>query len=98
MSKRKNRTHPDEFKKEAVRLALESGKTKAAVARELGICVSLLYGWINQHTTASEKGVSTDPVQAESKKVQDLEAENKRLKAEVAILKKAAAYFAKDQL
>lgn len=98
MSERKNKTYPAEFKKEAVRLALESGKTKTAVAKELGISVSLLYGWINQQTAADSKGMSVEQTQAEAKKIKDLEAENKRLKAEVAILKKAAAYFAKDQL
>jgi transposase-like protein len=42
--------------------------------------------------------MSLEQAKAEAKQIKDLEAENRRLKTEVAILKKAAAYFAKDQL
>ena len=95
MSQKKNKTYPDEFKKEAVRMALESGKPKTAVAKELGVGLSLLYTWIKQQTEAESMGV--DQV-AEAKRVKDLEIEIKRLRSENALLKKAAAYFAKDQL
>ena len=76
-------------------MALESGKPKTAVAKELGVSSSLLYSWINQQTEAQSMGV--DQVE-EAKRVKELEIEIKRLKSENALLKKAAAYFAKDQL
>lgn len=98
MSESKNKSYSTEFKKEAVRLALESGKPKASVAKDLGISLSLLYSWINKQTKANTKGMSVEEMQAESKRLRELEAENKRLKTEMAILKKAAAYFAKEQL
>ncbi|MGI0116616.1 transposase [Zooshikella sp. RANM57] len=43
MNTKKNKTYSAEFKQEAVRLALESGRPKIAIAKELGIGVSLLY-------------------------------------------------------
>ena len=96
MREKKNKTYPAEFKKEAVRLALESGKPKTVVAKELGVGVNLLYAWINQQT--ARESTSVEQMQAEAKKIKDLEAEIKKLKSENALLKKAAAYFAKDQL
>ncbi|MCX4030252.1 transposase [Endozoicomonas sp. SM1973] len=96
MSQKKNKTYPIEFKKEAVRLALESGKPKTVIAKELGVGVSLLYAWINQQ--AARETMSKDQKQTEAQKIKDLEAENKKLKSENALLKKAAAYFAKNQM
>ena len=96
MKEKKNKTYSAEFKKEAVRLALDSGRPKTAIAKELGIGVSLLYAWINQQTT--KYMMKVDPKQTETQRIKELEAENKKLKSENALLKKAAAYFAKDQL
>ena len=96
MREKKNKSYPVEFKKEAVRLALESGKPKTAIAKELGIGVSLLYAWINQYTV--RETMSKDKKQTETQKIKELEAEIKKLKSENALLKKAAAYFAKDQM
>jgi len=56
MKKIENRKHSEEFKKEAVRLALESGKPKAVISRELGVFVSFLYAWIKKYDEATLKG------------------------------------------
>ena len=98
MEKTKNRKHSEEFKKEAVRLALESGKPKAVLARELGISVSLLYAWIKKYDEATSRGLTVEEHKAEQEEMKRLKFENKKLQQEIAILKKAAAYFAKDQL
>ena len=97
MSKKKNNTYSEEFKQEAVRLALESGKPKSQVARELGIATSILYSWINRYDEAKSQGLSPKELTDKQAELRRLHAENKRLKEENDILKKAAAYFAKNQ-
>jgi transposase len=97
MSKQKNNVYSDEFKQEAVRQALKSGKPKAQVARELGVAISLLYGWIKKFDEAKSKGLTPKELDSEKAEFRRLQAENKRLKEEVEILKKASAYFAKHQ-
>ena len=87
-----NRPTP-EFRREAVRLALTSGRPRREIAEDLCIGLSTLTRWLSREREASE------PVEASI----DLHAELKRLRRENAvlkqgrdILKKAAAYFAKD--
>ena len=91
MEKSGNRKHSEEFKKEAVRLARESGKPKAAIARELGISVSLLYSWIKKYDEATSRGLTVEQHKAEQEEIRRLKAENKKLQQENAILKKATA-------
>lgn len=92
-----SKQYTDEFRDEAVGLVLEGKASLAQVARDLGVSGWTLRGWVKKHRARS--GVSR-PVRPES-----LEEENRRLKRELAILKqereilkKAAAYFAKEQL
>ena len=98
MSRRAYRRFSKEFKLEAIRLADESGKPKAQVARELGIRVNQIGKW--------RKQLEEQPVVASSGKGCPAERgdELKRLRRELAdareeneILKKAAAYFARNQ-
>jgi transposase len=96
VKKRGPKAFSDEFRREAVRLA-ESGTTPIAqVARELGIHVETLRGWRRRARGADEAGTAPATMPA-------LEAENRRLRRELAImreereiLKKATAFFAKD--
>ena len=98
MEKKIQKTYTEEFKKEAVRLAPESGKPKSALARELGITTSLPYAWIKKYDEVNSRGLTMDEYKAEQEEIKQLKVENKKLKQENAILKKATAYFAKDQL
>jgi transposase len=86
-----------EFKREAVRLLQKAGKPAAAVARELGIPRNRLYKWAQD---AERKGDQAFPGSGRPKASQDelsvLQRENARLKEENEILKKAAAYFARE--
>lgn len=91
------RVYSDEFREQAVRLVLESKASLPEVARDLGVSHWTLRGWVNKHRKAT--GASS-PARSES-----LEEENRRLRRELTvlrqereILKKAAAYFAKEQL
>ena len=94
MAKKKRRNYTKEFKEEAVRLITEEGYSYAEAGRNLGVNPNLLSRWKLEF-----EGVEVDPgsaaaMQAELKR---LRKENKRLKLEREILKKAAAFFAKEQ-
>ena len=94
MVKKKRRKYTKEFKEEAVRLISEQGYSYAEAGRNLGVNPNLLSRWKREF-----EGIELDPgsaaaMQAELKR---LRKENKRLKMEREILKKAAAFFAKEQ-
>jgi transposase len=94
MAKKKRRNYTKEFKEEAVRLISEEGYSYAEAGRNLGVNPNLLSRWKREF-----EGIELDPgsaaaMQAELKR---LRKENKRLKMEREILKKAAAFFAKEQ-
>ena len=92
----KRKKFSKEFKAEAVKLALSSDESSTAIAARLGISKTMLYNWIKLENQPTEiKGIMM--------KQKELLEENKRLKKELAkskqveeILKKAAAYFAKE--
>jgi len=86
-----------EFKREAVRLMREPGKTVAVVARELGVPRNRLYKWQSDVEKKSEAAFSGPGRRPEPQaELARLRRENERIKEENIILKKAAAYFAKD--
>jgi transposase len=84
-----------EFKREAIRLLRESGKPVAVLARELGVPRNRLYKWA---VDAEKNGGAafSGPGRHLSDEVVKLRREVERLKEENEILKKAAAYFAKE--
>jgi transposase len=86
-----------EFREEAVRLALESDDCRAKVARDLGVSVWTLREWVRRHEMefGDSRPRKTETLEEENRR---LRRENERLKMERDILKKAAAYFAKEQL
>ena len=91
------RKHGDEFKREAVKLALQPGKTKSGVAKDLGIHISVLRHWIRQFEagkweTAPGKGLRSE----QQLEIERLRRELAKAQTERDILKKAVAYFAKE--
>jgi transposase len=97
MERRKRTSFPKVFKQEAVRLLEQSGRPAAAIARELGIRRNQLYKWQEQIRAKGEGSFPGSGRQSgESALVRTLRQENARLQEEVAILKKAAAYFARE--
>jgi transposase len=78
-----------EYQDRAVRLAQTPGKTVAGVAQELDIPAWKLRKWVGEAKQKLERSSDVD-------ELIKLQNENKRLKEEVEILKKAAAYFAKS--
>lgn len=88
-----------EFKIEAVRLMETSGWPPTEIAMELGIRRNQLYKWKEQLAGESEKAFPDKrgrPRKEDQSEVVTLRQENARLKEDLEILKKAAAYFAKE--
>jgi transposase len=84
--------YPADFKKEAVKQVVERGQSASAVAARLGITSKSMYAWIKKAQQEKDRPAG-----------EDLRAENARLRAQLKqateerdILKKAAAYFAKQ--
>lgn len=90
--------YPAEFKVEAVRLLNEGGKPASDIARELGVKRTLLYRWRDRLADRGEKAFkgSGRPTIEEMSELSRLRQELKAVKEERDILKKAAAYFARD--
>lgn len=94
----KRTQYSKEFKRQAVELLETRDKTGVAVARELGVKQNQLYKWREELKLKGDdafKGPGRQPLEQRSE-VSRLQSENKRLKEELEILKKAAIYFAKE--
>jgi transposase len=92
----KAKSYTAEFKASAVKLAVESKRPLAQTARELGVSKDTLYGWVRQYHGKPQSG--QDAVNSEHlyEELKRLRREVSILKEERDILKKAAAYFAKQ--
>jgi transposase len=87
--------YTQEYKDEAVELVISSGRPIAEIARNLGINEGTLANWVNTAKKSGklkEKPLDTD----ERARLKELEDENRRLRMERDFLKKAAAWFAKE--
>ena len=89
------KVYSDEFRESAVKMVLEQKRQVNEAARSLGVQPGTLRYWIKTHQQRI-KASDTLEEKALRKKVRELEIENQKLKMEREILKKAAAYFAKD--
>lgn len=89
----KRRKFTPEFREEAVKEVLTSGKSVAEIARSLGINEGTLGNWVKLHR---ENNPETDPplTVSERARLRELERENQQLRAENAFLGKASAFFA----
>lgn len=86
--------HSEEFKRDAVRIALTSGLTRRQVASDLGMGVSTLNKWIK---VAQDTEDASLPDADLVREVDRLRKENAVLKQEREILKKATAFFASQK-
>ncbi|HMK64820.1 MAG TPA: transposase [Thermodesulfobacteriota bacterium] len=88
-----------EFKNEAVRLITEQGYKTSEAARNLGVHPSVLNRWKSQLAQEGEKAFpGKGRLSPEKEELQKLRKEVQRLKMERDILKKAAAFFAKESM
>jgi transposase len=86
-----------EFKELAVQRVKE-GLAVGTVARDLGLVEQTLRNWVKAADAGKLNGPGSKPVTPAEMELSRLRAENIRLRREAEILKKAAAYFAKDAL
>jgi transposase-like protein len=88
--------HPPEFRQRAVELARLGDRPVREVAESLGISESCLRNWMRQDEidTGNQPGLTTD----ERRELSELRREKRRLELENEILKRAAAYFARENV
>jgi transposase len=95
--KRKRPNYTKEFKQDAVKLVVEQRYSCPEVGRRLGVAASNVTRWVRQYRQdqqdLSDGGIPRKELESE---IRRLKKENKRLEMEREILKKAAAFFAKE--
>ena len=94
---RQRRHHNEEFKREAVALVVDHGYSAAAAGRSLGVNGGLIGRWrreLEDNGTAAFPGHGKRT--ADQQRIAELETENRRLRMEKDILKKATAFFVKE--
>jgi transposase len=94
--KRKRRRFSAEYKAESVRLVQRSGKSIGQLALELGIGETALRRWVEQAEVEAGRGPEGALKRNEREELVELRRENRRLRLEREILKKATAFFAKE--
>jgi len=96
---RHHRHYGEEFKREAVRLLRESGKTLHEQARELGIDPTTLWAWRekidHENDPVTEENIE-GTLLTKDEEIRRLKRENEILREERDFLKKATAFFAKE--
>ena len=91
----KYRKFTPEYREEVVKLVIETGRPIAEVARDLGINEGTLGNWVTKYRI--DHPASEDLNISERARLKELEKEVAELKLEREFLKKAAAFFAKEQ-
>ena len=91
-------SYTTEFRESAVKLAVESDQPIAHTARDLGVNENTLHGWIKKYHMPNKTVATSAGNESFHDELKRLRKENKRLREEREILKKAAAYFAKESL
>jgi len=93
----RSKRYSKDFKLEAARLVVEHGYTFKEAAKRLGTTDWSIRQWVQKFRQGGDLPPAGAP-QPEAEELRRLRKENKRLQLENEILKKAAAYFAKDSL
>lgn len=96
MKKRQRRKYTAEYKAEVVRLVRDGGKTVSQIARELDLTDSAVRNWVTQAGIDAGPGGVGALTTAERAELVALRREARTLRMEREILKKAAAFFAKE--
>jgi len=95
--RRPRRQFTDEFRADVVRLCQSEGESVSEVSKRLDLTESAVRGWVHKAEQAvAEGGVLTTVTASENQELQRLRRENRQLKMEREILKKAAMFFARE--
>jgi transposase len=90
--------HPPEFRRRAVELARLGEQPVSAVAKDLRISESCLRNWMAQADADNGNSSSSRLGSDEKRELAELRKEKRRLEIENEILKRAAAYFARENV
>lgn len=86
------------YKSEVCNRVVAGGESTAAIARELGISENTLYSWVSKYRKRDGAAfVGSGHIMPEDVQLKRLQREIRELREENEILKKAAAYFARNQ-
>ena len=98
MSKKSNtsKRYTAEFKRDAVALVHSSGKTVTEVAREIGVSAEGLRNWVKQDQADRGRGPAGALTSDEKEELRRLRRENREQQQTIEVLKKAAAFFARE--
>lgn len=89
--------YPKELKLDAISLVLDQGYTRTEAARSLGINGQMLGRWVKeQQSDGGQAFRGNGKLTPEQAEIRQLKEENRRLKMEKDILKKATVFFAKE--
>lgn len=91
--------YPDQFRRDALKLVESSGRPIADVARSLGIAEGTLWNWVRASRAATERAGDPDALsESEREELRRLRKENLELRTDTEILRRAAAYFARETM
>ena len=95
--KRKRRTFDASFKLQVVEMVRNQGLSISQVCRDMDLGESAVRRWVEQVDAekTGQPGIGK-PLTAEQQRIRQLEAENRQLRGDVDILKKASAFFARE--
>jgi transposase-like protein len=89
------RNFTPEFREEIARLVVVEGRSIAEVAREYGLSDTTVGSWVRKYR--AEHAADEPPLElSERARLRELERRNREMEMELAFLKKAAAYFARE--
>lgn len=95
IEKPSSKQYSDEFKRSAAKLAIENDQSVSQTAKELGVKSNTLQGWLDKYYPDRQQSKQAREL-TKDREISLLRKENTKLKQERDILKKAAAYFARE--
>ena len=97
MMKKQRRTFNTAFKLQVVRMIVDQGLSVSQVCQDMDLGETAVRRWISQYDAEKQgqPGIGK-PLTAEQQRIRQLEAENRQLKQDNDILKKASAFFARE--
>lgn len=91
--------YPEQFRRDALELVESSGRPIAEVARSLGVAEGTLWDWVHAARDAAERAADPDSLsESERDELRRLRKANLELRTDKEILRRAAAYFARETM